>query len=39
MEIINSPDKEFFLNGNQMLTKLERKIEELSENFNKDLKS
>lgn len=38
MEIINLPDKEFFLNG-KMLTKLERKIEELSENFNKDLKS
>lgn len=35
MEIINLPDKEFFLNGHKMLTKLER-IEELGENFNKD---
>ena len=39
MEIIKLPVKEFFKSGNKMLTKLKRRIEERSENFNKDLKS
>lgn len=39
MDVSNLPDKEFKLMVLKMLTKFEKRVEELSKNFNKEIQN